>query len=50
MRVQLSIERLQAKRRTLGGVSNAACSSRILLLDPLTRKVPGTSVAVEGVD
>lgn len=31
---------------TLGGVSNAACSSRIRLLDPLTRKVPASSVAI----
>jgi hypothetical protein len=34
--------------RTLGGASNAACSSRILLADPLTRKVPAISVAVRG--
>lgn len=30
---------------TRGGASKAACSSRIRLLEPLTRKVPSTSVA-----
>ena len=30
---------------TRGGVSNTACSSRIRLFDPLTRKVPSVSVA-----
>ena len=30
---------------TRGGVSNAACSSRMRLAEPLTRKVPSTSVA-----
>jgi hypothetical protein len=42
--------KFNAVRLTLGGVSNAAWSSRILLFDPLTRNVPGTSVAVEGVN
>jgi hypothetical protein len=32
-------------RLTRGAVSNAACNSLILRFDPLTRKVPGTSVA-----
>ena len=32
-------------KRTLGGLSKAACSSRIRLFDPLTRKVPAISVA-----
>lgn len=32
---------------TLGGVSNCCWSSRMRLFEPLTRKVPGTSVAVE---
>ena len=40
-------QRTELLKRTLGGVSNAACSSRIRLADPLTRKVPGTSVAVD---
>lgn len=33
------------RKQTLGGASKHCCSSRIRLFEPLTRKVPGTSVA-----
>jgi len=36
--------------RTFGGASNICCNSRMRLLDPLTRKVPCTSVAVERIN
>ena len=36
---------LKSKQRTFGGESNLACNSLMRLLEPLTRKIPATSVA-----
>jgi hypothetical protein len=38
---------LERSRHTFGGASNIACSSLMRFDDPLTRKVPSTSVPRE---
>ena len=42
--MQLEDLPLKASRHTFGGVSNIVCSSLMRFDDPLTRKVPSTSV------
>lgn len=46
MRLCRDIDKCAETGRTRGGVSKAAWSSFIRLFDPLTRKVPSTSVAI----